>query len=78
MSGPDTHHQNVDFNIFEGMTVKGINTITISQGKVVYRDGDVRTVKGAGRYVDRPTFPPYYQALNRQHEAKAPVAVDRM
>jgi len=74
----DTHHQNVDFNIFEGMTVKGINTITISQGKVVYQDGDVRTVKGAGRYVDRPTFPSYYQAINRQHEAKAPVAVDRM
>ncbi len=74
----DTHHQNVDFNIFEGMTVKGINTVTISQGKVVYQDGDVRTVKGAGRYVDRPTFPSYYQAINRQHEAKAPVAVDRM
>jgi len=35
-------------------------------------------VKGAGRYVDRPTFPSYYQALNRQHEAKAPVAVNRM
>lgn len=74
----DTHHQNVDFNIFEGMTVKGINTVTISQGKVVYRDGDIRSVKGAGRYVDRPTFPSYYQALNRRHDAKAPVAVDRM
>jgi len=74
----DTHHQNVDFNIFEGMTVRGVNTITISRGKVVYRDGDIRTVKGAGRYVDRPTFPSYYQALNRQHEAKAPVAVNRM
>jgi dihydropyrimidinase len=74
----DTHHQNVDFNIFEGMTVKGINTVTISQGKVVYQDGDIRSVKGAGRYVDRPTFPSYYQALNRQHEAKAPVAVNRM
>jgi dihydropyrimidinase len=74
----DTHHQNVDFNIFEGMTVRGINTITISQGKVVYQDGDIRTEKGAGRYVDRPTFPSYYQALNRQHEAKTPVAVDRM
>ncbi|MGD1877277.1 MAG: dihydropyrimidinase [Kiloniellaceae bacterium] len=74
----DTHHQNVDFNIFEGMTVKGINTVTISQGKVVYQDGDIRSVKGAGRYVDRPTFPSYYQAINRRHEAKAPVAVDRM
>ncbi len=74
----DTHHQNVDFNIFEGMTVKGINTITISQGKVVYKDGEVRTERGAGRYVNRPTFAPYYDAVNRQRDAKAPVAVDRM
>ena len=74
----DTHHQNVDFNIFEGMTVKGINTVTISQGKVVYQDGDVRTERGAGRYVDRPTFAPYYDAVNRQREAKAPSAVNRM
>ena len=74
----DTHHQNVDFNIFEGMTVKGINTVTISQGKVVYQDGEVRTERGAGRYVERPTFAPYYQAVNRQREAKTPVAVDRM
>ena len=74
----DTHHQNVDFNIFEGMTVKGINTITISQGKVVYQDGDVRTERGAGRYVDRPTFAPYYDAVNRKRAAHAPTAVNRM
>ncbi|WP_299390792.1 dihydropyrimidinase [Pelagibius sp.] len=74
----DTHHQNVDFNIFEGMTVKGINTVTISQGKVVYQDGEVRTERGAGRYVNRPTFAPYYDAVNRRREAKTPVAVNRM
>src|SRR3546814_14958698 len=44
----DTHHQNVDFNIFEGITVTGINTVTITQGKVVSRDGDIRSVNGAG------------------------------
>jgi dihydropyrimidinase len=74
----DTHHQNVDFNIFEGMTVKGINTITISQGKVVYKDGEIRTERGAGRYVNRPTFAPYYEAVKRQRAAKTPVAVNRM
>ena len=46
-----THHQKVDFNIFEGMEIQGANTVTISQGKIVYKDGDVRTVRGAGRYV---------------------------
>jgi len=48
-----THHQNVDFNIFEGMELKGANTVTISQGKIVYKDGELRTIKGAGRYIDR-------------------------
>ncbi len=74
----DTHHQNVDFNIFEGMTVCGINTLTVSQGNVVYQDGDIRTVRGAGRYVDRPTFPPYYDAMQKAAAHHAPTAVDRM
>ena len=73
----DTHHQNIDFNIFEGMTVRGVNRVTVSQGKVVYRDGEVRTERGAGRYIDRPTFAPYYEALQRQRAFRAPTAVDR-
>ena len=71
------HHQTIDTNIFEGMTVKGINTTTISQGKIVYQDGEVRTEKGVGRYIDRPCFAPYYAAMERQREANAPSAVDR-
>ena len=74
----DTHHQNVDFNIFEGMTVRGINSTTISQGRIVYQDGEVRTERSAGRYVDRPTFAPYYDAINRTAEANAPRAVNRL
>ncbi len=72
-----THHQNIDFNIFEGMTVKGVNTVTVSQGKVVYQDGDVRTVRGAGRYIDRPCFGPYHQSTARRRELHAPTAVNR-
>lgn len=72
-----THHQKVDFNIFEGMEVTGINTVTIAQGKVVYKDGDVRTVRGAGRYIDRPAFPPYYEALKIKRERERPQAVVR-
>ena len=74
----ETHHQNVDFNIFEGMTVKGINTVTISQGKVVYQDGEIRTERGVGRYIDRPTHAPYYDAVQKRRELDAPSAVDRM
>jgi dihydropyrimidinase len=73
----DTHHQNIDFNIFEGMTVRGVNVVTLSQGRIVYRDGDVRTVKGAGRYVERPTFAPFYGAMERNRSAREPQAVMR-
>jgi dihydropyrimidinase len=51
-----THHQNVDFNVFEGMTVKGCASHTVSRGRVVYADGRLDTERGAGRYVERPPF----------------------
>ena len=72
-----THHQNIDFNIFEGMEVEGVNVVTLSQGKIVYRDGELRTVKGAGRYVNRPPFPAYYTALLRKEGLERPRAVLR-
>lgn len=73
----DSHHQKIDFNIFEGMEVQGINVTTLSQGKVVYHDGDVRTVKGTGRYVNRPTFAPFYGAMERSRSAREPQVVMR-
>ncbi|MCE9508164.1 MAG: dihydropyrimidinase [Alphaproteobacteria bacterium] len=72
-----THHQKVDFNIFEGMEVKGANTVTISQGKVVYKNGELRTIKGAGRYINRPPFASYYDALKLKREVEKPTAVKR-
>jgi dihydropyrimidinase len=57
-----THHQNVDFNIFEGIEVEGANTATIARGKIVYRDGELTATRGAGRYIDRPPYPDYYTA----------------
>jgi dihydropyrimidinase len=34
-----THHHRVDFNIFEGMTFKGVALVTISRGAVVWENG---------------------------------------
>jgi dihydropyrimidinase len=60
------------------MDVTGINVVTISQGKIVYRDGEPRTVKGAGRYIDRPPFPPYYDAMKLSEEANRLSSVRRI
>ena len=72
-----THRQNVDFNIFEGMEVTGLASHTVSQGVVVYKNGDLRAVKGAGRYVKRPAFNPVFDALAKRAVRNAPSAVRR-
>jgi dihydropyrimidinase len=72
-----THHQNVDYNIFEGMTVTGRASHTVSQGKVVYADGQLDVERGAGRYVDRPPFAPFYDALKIQAQQAEPTPVNR-
>ncbi|MBU2644017.1 dihydropyrimidinase [bacterium] len=72
-----THHQNVDFNIFEGRTVRGIPAYTLSRGQVVWDKGELHAVEGAGRYIDRPAFNPVYEAVNKAAELKRPHAVDR-
>jgi len=72
-----TDHQNVDYNIFEGMTVTGCASHTVSRGKLVYADGELLVERGAGRYVERPPFAPFYDALRIQAERARPVPVDR-
>jgi dihydropyrimidinase len=72
-----THKQNIDYNIFEGMTVIGCASHTISQGKVVFADGELNVERGAGRYVDRPAYASYYEALKLQSQQAEPVAVKR-
>jgi dihydropyrimidinase len=72
-----THQQKVDYNIFEGMTVTGCASHTISRGKVVFADGQLNVERGAGRYVDRPAFAPFYDALQKQTKLAEPVPVQR-
>jgi len=72
-----THQQKIDYNIFEGMTVTGCASHTISQGRLVFADGKLNVERGAGRYVDRPSFAHYYDALQKQARHAEPVAVKR-
>jgi len=73
-----THHMNIDFNIYEGMEVVGVPAYTISQGKVVYERGELKSVRGAGRYVKRPCFPSYWHAQQRRNEVSKQTPVERV
>ncbi|MEO5793840.1 MAG: dihydropyrimidinase [Rhodoferax sp.] len=66
-----------DFNIFEGRTVTGIPSHTLSQGKVVYANGDLRAERGVGKYVKRPPFGPQFDALAKKTALHAPHPVSR-
>jgi dihydropyrimidinase len=67
----------VDFNIFEGRTVTGAPSHTISQGKVVYANGELFVEEGAGRYIKRAPFASPFTAQKRYNEANTPSAVER-
>ena len=62
-----THHQNIDFNVFEGRTVTGVATHTFTRGQLAWVDGDLRAERGAGRYLHRNTHAPYFEANARRH-----------
>jgi len=72
-----TQHSKGDFNIFEGRTVRGLPTHTISQGRVVYANGDLRAEAGRGRYLKRPAFGPHFEAAIKRTQDLAPTAVQR-
>ena len=72
-----TQHSKGDFNIFEGRQVTGLPSHTISRGKIVYANGDLRAEKNAGQYVKRPAFGPNFQAVQKRAQDLAPTAVAR-
>ena len=72
-----TQHSKGDFNIFEGRTVHGMPSHTISQGVVAYAQGDLRAEKGKGRYIKRPAFGPNFDAVQRRTATLQPSPVLR-
>ncbi len=72
-----TQHSKGDFNIFEGRKVLGIPSHTISQGELVFVQGDLRAVRGKGRYIKRPAFSPNFAAAALRAETLKPTAVKR-
>lgn len=73
-----THHQAVDFNIFEGMKCNGVTEVTICQGKVVYEHGELNVVRGSGRFIPTPPYPSYmYGRILKRDVTRKLVKVER-
>jgi dihydropyrimidinase len=72
-----THHMNLDVNVFEGMAVTGLPAVTISQGKVVWQNGQLDVTRGAGRNIPRPPHHPVHVATEQRYQADRPKPVAR-
>jgi dihydropyrimidinase len=72
-----TQHSKGDFNVFEGRNVRGLPSHTVSQGKLVYVQGDLRAERGVGRYIKRPAFGSNFVAAKLRTETLASTAVVR-
>ncbi|XXG50675.1 hypothetical protein AAC387_Pa02g4632 [Persea americana] len=51
-----SHHSKSDTNVYEGRRGKGKVEVTISRGRVVWKDGELKVEPGYGRYINMPPF----------------------
>jgi dihydropyrimidinase len=72
-----THHQKVDFSIYEGMTVTGCAQLTMSRGRILWENGQLQPHEGWGKYVDRPCFGPAFKSQEIRNQIAAPTGVAR-
>lgn len=72
-----THHQNIDFNIYEGMETTGAAAVTLSRGAVLWENDELKTERGRGRYIDRAPFPKYWESQKLRNQLAEPTAVKR-
>eukprot|EP01087_Luapelamoeba_hula_P001628 TRINITY_DN1134_c0_g1_i1.p1 TRINITY_DN1134_c0_g1~~TRINITY_DN1134_c0_g1_i1.p1 ORF type:complete len:504 (-),score=81.12 TRINITY_DN1134_c0_g1_i1:70-1581(-) len=66
----DTHHHAVDFNIFEGMKVKGVAIVTITHGEVVWENNQLIPRKGHGQFIPRACFGPVFDNVEARDKAQ--------
>ncbi len=72
-----SHHQNIDFNIYEGMEITGNAAVTLSRGRVLWENDQLQTERGSGRYIDRPCFNDVWAAQKTRNDAARPTGVKR-
>uniref|UniRef100_A0AAQ4QCD9 Collapsin response mediator protein 1 n=1 Tax=Gasterosteus aculeatus aculeatus TaxID=481459 RepID=A0AAQ4QCD9_GASAC len=67
-----------EYNIFEGVECRGGPALVLSQGRVVYEEGQLQAQQGAGRFIPRKHFPDYaYQRIKIRDQAKSKQGVTR-
>jgi dihydropyrimidinase len=48
-----THHMNVDYSCFEGLSVKGLPEVVLQRGAVLVENGEFHGKEGQGQFLKR-------------------------
>ncbi|MCC1494049.1 dihydropyrimidinase [Cognatishimia sp. F0-27] len=67
----------IDYNVFEGKTVKGLPRYTLTRGHVAVMDGEMQSREGHGQFVKRAGNTSTNKALTQWKELTAPRPVER-
>ena len=73
-----TQQSAIDYNVFEGMAVEGMPRFTLSRGRVMLHDGEMRGQEGHGQFVARAPHGPVNRALSAWKALTAPRPVSRL
>jgi dihydropyrimidinase len=73
----DTHQSPCDFNIFEGMECRGGPLVVVSNGRVVFENGQLNVKAGSGRLIERKPFSEYVYSRVRTRDGILTKGVDR-
>ena len=73
-----SHHQKIDFNIYEGMQVVGNPARTYVRGSLAWDGSNLHTRRGFGRYLDRPCFSAYFMNQLQRNAQTQQVPVERV